>query len=67
MCGRCYEVRCRSGNVKWDYNCPTCTEQLAGKLQGDVAPGAVHQNAIQHSLCDYTRNTAASRKTFVFA
>lgn len=68
VCGRCYEVRCRSGNVKWDYNCPTwyaqqgvaftmhdasssslgapalrrSTEQLGGKLQGDVAPGAHH-------------------------
>ena len=37
-CGRCYEVRCRTGNVLWDYNCRTCTEQLGGTLLGDVTP-----------------------------
>ena len=37
-CGRCYEVRCRTGNVLWDYNCRTCTEQLGGTLLADVTP-----------------------------
>ena len=37
-CGRCYEVRCRTGNVLWDYNCRSCTEQLGGTLLGDVTP-----------------------------
>ena len=37
-CGRCYEVRCRTGNVLWDYNCRTCTEQLGGTLLADITP-----------------------------
>ena len=37
-CGKCFEVRCRTGNVLWDYGNKATTEQLGGTLLGDVTP-----------------------------
>jgi hypothetical protein len=45
VCGRCYEVRCKSGVVKTDYACADCEEPLGSFVQADIAPGTLRQCA----------------------